>query len=141
MGSSDLGRVFYYSIETTNAAREGARQGIYFDPRTQTNPNNSDAAVLSAVRAEAGDLTLAQGANHCLTGAPSTWGPYYPTAPNSGYVFICYDGNAAQSAPASSTIGVTILYNFQPVTPLAQVVGASSVEVASSVTMRLQAQP
>ena len=37
MGSADLGRVFYYSIAVTNAAREAARQGTYYDPVSNGN--------------------------------------------------------------------------------------------------------
>src|SRR5438874_4636894 len=54
MGTADLARVFYYSIAITNAAREAARQGTYFDP-TATPPTNtfdSTAAVFEAARHE-----------------------------------------------------------------------------------------
>ena len=49
------------------------------------------------------------------------------------------DGSG-QSAAAANTIQVTILYNFQPVTPLASIVGASSVHVEASTTMQVQKQ-
>src|SRR5213082_3333950 len=42
MGSADLGRVFYYSIAVTNAAREAARQGTYFDPISNSNAYRSE---------------------------------------------------------------------------------------------------
>jgi Flp pilus assembly protein TadG len=145
MGSADLGRVFYYSIAVTNAAREAARQGTYYDPTTNTNAFDGYGAVLAAARNDVPSdvtLTLATIAPlHCLTGSPSSWSANYPTDPNTGYVYICFDGqdNPAPDA-AVNTIQVTILYNFQPVTPLASIVGASSVHVEASTTMQVQKQ-
>jgi hypothetical protein len=55
-------------------------------------------------------------------------------------VFICFDGNDSQTSAATQTIQVTILYNFSPVTPLAQVVGAGLVQVEASTTMQVQKQ-
>jgi Flp pilus assembly protein TadG len=144
MGSADLGRVFYYSIAVTNAVREAARQGTYYDPLTNSNVYNSYAQVLATAQSEVpSDVTLnlpASAPSHCLTGTPSSWVPYYPTQPNTGNVFICFDGNDSQVAPATQTIQVTILYNFSPVTPLADVVGASMIQVVASTTMQVQNQ-
>src|SRR5882672_1491546 len=50
MGSADLGRVFYYSIAVTNAAREAARQGTYYDPISGANAYDSYAQVLAAAQ-------------------------------------------------------------------------------------------
>jgi Flp pilus assembly protein TadG len=144
MGSSDLGRVFYYSIAVTNAAREAARQGTYYDPVSSSNKFDDYADVLAAARQDVpSDVTLSQPSispSHCLTGQPSSWSPYYPTQGNSGYVYICFDGNDSQATPATRTIRVIILYNFQPVTPLAGVVGAGTVQVEASTTMQVQTQ-
>ena len=144
MGSADLGRVFYYSIAVTNAAREAARQGTYYDPTSNSNSFDSYSQVLAAAQKEVpSDVTLSVPAvspSHCLTGQPSSWLAYYPSQPNTGSVFICFDGNDAQSTAATQTIQVTILYNFQPVTPLASVVGASSVHVEASTIMQVQKQ-
>src|SRR2546426_3678678 len=144
MGTADLGRVFYYSIAVTNAAREAARQGTYFDPISNSNAYDSYAQVLAAAQQEVpADVTLnlpASSPSHCLTGQPSSWSAYYPSQPNTGYVYICFDGNDSQSSPAQQTIQVNILYNFSPVTPLAGVVGADLVQVVASTTMQVQAQ-
>jgi Flp pilus assembly protein TadG len=145
MGSADLGRVFYYSIAVTNAAREAARQGTYYDPVNGSNTYDSYAQVLAAARQDVpSDVTLSLPSispAHCLTGQPSSWGAYYPSQPNTGYAYICFDGNDSQSTPAQQTIQVTILYNFSPVTPLASVVGASSVHVEAATAMQVQRQP
>jgi Flp pilus assembly protein TadG len=144
MGSADLGRVFYYAIAVTNAAREAARQGTYYDPISASNTYDSYSQVLTAAQKEVpSDVTLSlptSTPSHCLTGAPSSWSIYYPTQPNSGYVFICFDGNDSQTTAATQTIQVTILYNFSPVTPLAQVVGASLIQVEASTAMQVQKQ-
>jgi Flp pilus assembly protein TadG len=144
MGSADLGRVFYYAIAVTNSAREAARQGTYYDPTSGSNAYDSYAQVLAAAQKEVpSDVTLSLPAStpsHCLTGAPSSWSIYYPTQPNTGYVFICFDGNDSQTTAATQTIQVTILYNFSPVTPLATVVGASLIQVEASTAMQVQKQ-
>jgi Flp pilus assembly protein TadG len=144
MGSADLGRVFYYSIAVTNAAREAARQGTYYDPLTNSNVYDSYVQVLATAQSEVpSDVTLSLPAStpsHCLAGAPASWAPYYPAQPNTGYVFICFDANDSQALPAAQTVQVTILYNFSPVTPLADVVGASMIQVEASTTMQVQNQ-
>ena len=147
MGSADLGRVFYYSIAVTNAAREAARQGTYYDPTANPPTNTFDdyADILAAAQRDVpDDVTLGLSTIaplHCLTGPQSSWSANYPTTPNTGYVYICFDGqdNPAPST-ATSTIQVTILYNFQPVTPLADIVGAATVHVVASTTMEVQHQ-
>jgi Flp pilus assembly protein TadG len=146
MGTADLGRVFYYSIAVTNAAREAARQGTYYDPINNINTFDSYAAVLAAAQQDVpSDVTLSFPPplipSHCLTGQPSSWSAYYPTNANTGYVYICFDGlETPPPATASQAITVTILYNFQPVTPLAGMVGASTVHVEASTTMQVQKQ-
>ena len=144
MGSADLGRVFYYAIAITNSAREAARQGTYYDPLSNGNTYDSYSAVLAAAQKEVpSDVTLSLPTttpSHCLTGAPSSWGIYYPGQPNTGWVFICFDGSDSQTTAATQTIQVTILYNFSPVTPLATVVGASLIQVEASTVMQVQKQ-
>jgi Flp pilus assembly protein TadG len=144
MGSADLGRVFYYSIAVTNAAREAARQGTYFDPVSNGNRYDSYAQVLAAAQNEVpSDVTLSlptSAPSHCLTGQPSSWSVYYPSQANTGYAFICFDGNDGQATPAQQTIQVTILYNFSPVTPLGDVVGANLIQVEASTTMQVETQ-
>jgi Flp pilus assembly protein TadG len=147
MGSADLGRVFYYSIAVTNAAREAARQGTYYDPTANPPANTYDdyADILAAAQRDVPtDVTLTMSTIaplHCLTGPQSSWSANYPTDPNTGYVYICFDGqDNPPPSTATSTIQVTILYNFQPVTPLADIVGASTVHVEASTTMQVQHQ-
>ena len=145
MGSSDLGRIFYYSIAVTNAAREAARQGTFYDP-TATPPGNAFddyADILAAAQHEVpSDVTLSLptvAPTHCLTGQPSSWSGNYPTQPNAGFVYICFDGRDMPApSSASSTVQVTILFNFQPVTPMSDLIGASTVHLLASTAMQVQ---
>jgi len=49
LGLTDLGRVFYFDVGLAGAAREGARQAIWFDSKSGTNPYLYDSAIQSAV--------------------------------------------------------------------------------------------
>src|SRR6266567_2613489 len=63
-------------------------------------------------------------------------GTYYDPSSGSNV----YDGYDSQATAATQTIQVIILYNFSPVTPLAEVVGASLIQVEASTTMQVQKQ-
>jgi Flp pilus assembly protein TadG len=55
LGATDLSQLFYYSTSITNAAREGARHGAYFDPLGSPAGNTfaTDTAIFTAVNSEA----------------------------------------------------------------------------------------
>lgn len=143
LGASDLARLFYYSTAVTNAAREGARHGAYYDPLNGgSNTYDNDSAIFSAVNAEGSYLNLTEPCHPnsaCtggLTNCPSY--PYastlYPaiTSSNAGYVFICFNNSTtATSAAIGQPIRVTILYSFKPVTTwvAATVYTAASTEI------------
>lgn len=135
LGASDLARIFYYTTAITNAAREGARHGAYWDPIGHGNTYATDSAIYSAASTEATQTAAGSYLNlsepchpntSCtggLTNCPSY--PYaatlYPpaTSPNSGYVFICFNNTTTATTSAiGQPIQVTILYTFQTVTPL-----------------------
>lgn len=131
LGATDLSQLFYYSTSITNAAREGARHGAYYDPMGWPPGNTfaTDAAIFSAVNAEASYVNLSEPCHPntiCaggLTNCPSYpyAGSLYPptSGANSGYVFICFNNSTtATTATVGQPIRVTILYSFQPVTPL-----------------------
>jgi len=144
MGSTDLGRVFYYSIAVTNAAREGARQGSSYDP-VNGNASAAHASVIAAVRAEAADLNLVEPSPafspvNCQSGPPYA-SAYYPTAANTGYVFACFaENDTLNTGTAGQTVRVTILYNFAPVTPLIENI-SGNIHVQATTTMVIQGQP
>lgn len=131
LGATDLSQLFYYSTSITNAAREGARHGAYYDPLALPGANTfaNDLAIFTAVNAEASYLNLSEpchpntACSGALTNCPTY--PYastiYPpsTAGNTGYVFVCFNNSTtATTATVGQPIRVTILYSFQPVTPL-----------------------
>lgn len=132
LGSADLGQVFYYSLGITNAAREGARHGTVYDPLSNTNKWDDFSDISTAVRNEAtnqgGNLNLIYpppvAPTHCINGTGGGPNPpypnsYYPTAANTGYVFICFnEQEGATTASPGQTVRVAILYNFTPVSPL-----------------------
>jgi Flp pilus assembly protein TadG len=148
LGSADLGRVFYYSIETTNAAREGALAAAIYDP-VNGNASATRAAAVAAARQEATDLTLLQPTGmapaNCESGPPYA-DAYYPTAANTGYIYVCFsvagtENDSASSGTAGQTVRVIILYNFTPITPMVENLGAGHVHVQATTTMVIQGQP
>lgn len=148
LGSADLGRLFFYAVEVTNSAREGVRQGVVYDPVLGSNPNDSYAQVLAFVQGEAADLqesgalsTPTASPSHCLPGTAPYADIYYPSGANTGWVYICFDGDENSAGPASSTIRVTILFNATPITPmLSDLIGGStgSLHVVASTVMLVQ---
>lgn len=129
----DFGRAAYAYSSLSAAAREGARVAI----RTgSVRPANSD--VLAAVQQNA--IGLSVGSAPCVNGYTSG-SLTAPSAPNTGYVYIvagasgqtvnapggqnpaAASGSCAAITPADATsypLSVTIVYLFQPLTPLAQ---------------------
>lgn len=139
--AADLSRMFYYSTAITNAAREGARHGAYYDPMANPGANtyDNDSAIFTAVNTEGSWLNLTEPCHPnsaCtggLTNCPSY--PYSatlypaPTSGNSGYVFVCFNNSTtATTAAVGQPIRVTILYSFKPVTSWV----ASTVHTAAS---------
>src|SRR5256714_6886730 len=121
MGTADLGRVFYYSIAVTNAAREAARQGTYFDPISNSNAYDTYDLVLAAARNEVpADVTLdypTGSPSHCLTGSPSSWRGHYPPQPHAGPAYISFPGNDSQPPPGHHTHPGQNPYNLSPGPP------------------------
>jgi len=145
LGSADLGRVFYYSIAITNAAREGARHGTYYDPTNTSSPNATAAngPILAAVQAEvpAGISVTEPYPPGNPSACPSQ--PYadytYPTQPNTAAVYVCFNENyALTTGTAGQTVRVVILFNFAPVTPTVASFAGSSVHVEGTTVMVVQ---
>jgi Flp pilus assembly protein TadG len=124
LGSADLARAFYYSVALTNAAREGARHGAYFDPFSSTNKYDNATSVLSAVQSEGSYLGIASLSQ--VAGCPGS-APYappypsalFPTTANTGFVYICFNNTPGDTSSAPGRpIRVSVLYTFAPVTPV-----------------------
>ena len=60
--------------------------------------------------------------------------------------FVCFsaagsENDSATSGAAGQTVRVTILYNFTPLTPMAENIGGGSIHVQATTTMVIQGQP
>lgn len=145
LGSADLGRVFYYAIAITNAAREGARHGAYYDPTNPGSPNATAASgpIMAAVQAEVpAGVTVTQPypAPNPSTCPSQPYPDYsYPTQPNTAAVYVCFNENYLLTTGApGQTIRVAILFNFAPVTPMVSSFAGSSVHMEATTVMVVQ---
>src|SRR5438046_9486573 len=111
LGATDLSQLFYYSTSVTNAAREGARHGAYYDPMTFPGGNTyaTDAAVYSAVNNEASYLNLSEPCHPntiCSRSLPNCprypfASPLYPAAANTRYLSAAVR-HATPATPATA---------------------------------------
>jgi Flp pilus assembly protein TadG len=147
----DFGRAAYDYSSLSAAAREGARVAI----RTgSARPANAD--VVAAVQQNAIGLSVSAGP--CLNGYTSGV-LTAPSAPNTGYVYIVPGttgqtvnapggqapavaaGSCVAVTPADAAIyplSVTIVYTFQPLTPLAQQFLGNSLVMTVTSTMNTE---
>ena len=149
-GLVDVGRAVFFSEVLSNAAREGARHGAWFDAGRQTNPYLSDTQIKSAVDAELGTIGIPAAVlktSNCP--APSDGNAFhnppfpdsaYPTTANQPWLYICYN-NAPGPPPASGLVGldlnVIVLYTYSPITPIAnQQFGIFHVAVNQHITVQ-----
>lgn len=117
IGVLDLGRATYYFSAVYNAAREGARYG-------SVHPNSGDAICTRAQPISIG-MTLG-----CVKDNPCS---------SSGND-ICV--NKDTTNPAEAYIEVTVVYQFQPVTPLVlQAFGISTLPISSTSRMFIEGIP
>lgn len=166
MGLIDLSRAFYYSVALQGAAREGARHGAWFNTAARQNNFLYDDAVMTAVTqalsgaglTNPGQITQIKTAG-CLAPTDSNTlnnKPYpqaaYPVTPQTVYVYICYtdpygnkSGTRATAPPDNSwklgDINVSILMNFQLITPLIQGLFGSGIDLAYNEHFTIQGKP
>jgi len=147
-GLVDVGRAVFFSEALSNAAREGARHGAWYDAAKQANPYISETQIQSAVNAELATIGIPNAvlkSSNCP--APSDGNAYHnPPFPNSAYptgnqpwLYVCY--NNAAGPPPSSVIGldlnVIVLYTYSPITPIVnQQFGLFHVAVNQHVTVQ-----
>jgi Flp pilus assembly protein TadG len=165
MGLIDLSRAFYYSVNLQGAAREGARHGAWFNTAARDNNFLDDADIMQAVRqslygAGFSDSQINQVATvGCI--APSDGNgvfnkPYpssdYPSTPQTVNVYICYkdpSGNLYGSMASHPTdnswrlgdVNVSILMNFQLITPLIQGLFGQGIPLAYNEHFTIQGKP
>jgi hypothetical protein len=163
MGLLDLSRAFYYAVSLEGAAREGARHGTWFDTSSRANIYLDDADIMTAVNQSlsgAGLTGTLQTSSGCLVPSDSNAvndKPYaasaYPTSPQSVNVYICYSkpGGAGQTGTIANhptdnswrlgDVNVSLLMNFQLITPFIQSMFGQGVKVAFNQHFTIQGQP
>ena len=154
MGLIDLSRAFYYSVNLQGAAREGARHGAWFATAVRNNPYLDNTDVMTAVKQSlygAGfkdpQITFVNQGG-CLSPSDSNGvnnKPYpqsaFPTTPQTVNVYICYTTPAGAqqgslaTAPGDNSwklgdINVSILMDFQLITPFIQGIFGQGVDLA-----------
>lgn len=154
-GLVDIGRAIYVSEALSNAAREGARHGIWYDSSKLSHPYLFDSEIKSAVDAELAAISLpASVLKNPITTCPATSDgntfhnpPYassaYPTAVNQPWLYICYNNTAGTdytSPPANvgqQDLNVIVLYVYAPLTAIVNT-QFTTVRLANNVHMTVQ---
>jgi TadE-like protein len=135
-GLVDIGRAVYITEALSNAAREGARHGVWFDAPHLQSPYLYDAAIKSVVDQELASASLPASVlrNPGTTCPAVTDGntyhnpPYansaYPPIPNTTWLYICYsntpgvDFGGPPAGQGNTDLNVIVLYTYAPLTPL-----------------------
>ena len=135
-GLVDIGRSAYVSEALSNAAREGARHGAWYDAPDLSHPYLDDADIKATVDSELATIGLPASVlrNPSTTCPNPTDGngyhnpPYpssaYPTAAGQVWLYICYSNTSGLdfTSPATNQgqldLNVIVLYTYGPITPL-----------------------
>jgi len=135
-GLVDIGRSIYVQESLSNAAREGARHGVWYDAPSLSHPFLDDAQIKAAVDAELATISLPASVlkNSTTTCPTPTDGnglhnpPFassaYPPTANQPWLYICYNNTPGldYTSPATNLgqldVNVIVLYTYGPLTPL-----------------------
>lgn len=159
LGLTDLGRVYYFDVGLSGAAREGARQASWFDSGAGNNPYLDDTDIKAAVDGVLTNSGLPQSVleNSSGTTCPSTsdgnalFNPPYDDSAYAGgtlnqpLLYICYDntpGLDLTSPPTDNTfkgddVNVILVMNFGFATGFMQGVLGTSIHVTSNTHMMI----
>jgi Flp pilus assembly protein TadG len=135
-GLADIGRAGFMTEALSNAAREGARHGVWFDAPTLTHPYLDDAQIKSAVDSNLASISLpasvlknpgttcpAPSDGNAFHNPPFPSAAYPPTA-NQTWLYICYNNTPGLDFTTPATgqsqldLNVIVLYTYGPFTPL-----------------------
>lgn len=135
-GLVDIGRSVFISEALSNAAREGARHGVWFNAPTQSHPYLDDAQIKATVDSELATISLPASvlknpSTTCPTTAdgnafhnPPFVSSAYPPTANQTWLYICYNNTPGldftSPAPNESQrdLNVIVLYEYGPLTPI-----------------------
>jgi len=163
MGLLDLSRAFYFAVNLDGAAREGARHGAWFSTNLRANnylDDNDIALAVNQALGGAGVVGTPVPQANCLAPTdtnPDNNKPYlasaYPSSPQAVNIYFCYTypGGAPQtgtmtSAPTDNSwrlgdINVSLLMNFQLITPFIQSLFGNGINVAYNEHFTIQGKP
>jgi len=161
MGLLDFGRAFYYAVGLEGAVREGARHGAWFDTASRSNIYLDDADIMTAVNQAllGAGLTATQAGKGgpCLAGGGNAINnkPYAQTVSGlqKPVVYICYTqpGGGAQYSTITNhptdnawrlgDINVSIIMNFQIITPFMQQLFGSGIPLQFNEHFTIQGKP
>ena len=165
MGLIDLSRAFYFSVSLQGAAREGARHGAWFNTAARQNNFLDDNDVMTAVKQALYGAGFADPQIHlmasggCLAPTDSNGNgnkPYpagaFPATSQHVNVYICYTdpyGNSTGTRPIApldnswklGDINVSLLMNFQLITPLIQGLFGNGLNLAYNEHFTIQGKP
>jgi Flp pilus assembly protein TadG len=137
-GLVDIGRAIYLTEAISNAAREGARHGVWYDAPNRAHPYLKDSEIQSVVDAELAAVSIPHSVLKNAAGTtcptPSNGNGYhnppyansvYPTNVNEPWLYICYNNTPGLDFPSSAAtnqggldLNVIVLYSYGPLTPL-----------------------
>jgi Flp pilus assembly protein TadG len=137
-GLVDIGRAIYITEALSNAAREGARHGVWYDAANRSHPWLRDSEIRSVVDAELAAIsigpTVLKNASGTTCPAPSDGNGYhnppytnasYPTTAGEAWLYICYNNTPGLDFASSAAtnqggldLNVIVLYSYGPLTPL-----------------------
>jgi len=135
-GLVDIGRSIYLSEALSNAAREGARHGAWYDAPNLGHPYLYDAQIKAAVDTELASISMPASVlknpgstcpnttdGNALHNPPFVSSAYPPTA-NLPWLYICYNNTPGldYTSPATNLgqldVNVIVLFTYGPLTPL-----------------------
>ncbi len=135
-GLVDIGRSVFISETLSNAAREGARHGAWYDAPSLSHPYLFDAPIKAAVDADLASISLpASVLKNPGTTCPGTTDgntlhnpPFlssaYPATANQPWLYVCYNNTPGldYASPATNMgqldLNVIVLYTYGPLTPV-----------------------
>ncbi len=166
MGLLDLSRAFYFAVNLEGAAREGARHGAWYNTAARANLYLDDADIMTAVDSSLGGAGLQPSAINFVAQAgclvPTDSNPYnnkpyaasaFPATPQTVNVYICYTrpGGGSQTGTMATNpsdnswrlgdINVSLLMNFQLITPLIQGLFGNGINLAYNEHFTIQGKP
>lgn len=135
-GLIDIGRSIFIQETLSNAVREAARHGVWFDAPSLSHPYLDDSQIKAAVDSELAAISLPASVlknSSATCPSPSDGNGYhnppyqssfYPTATNQPWLYICYNNTPGldYTSPATNLaqtdLNVILLYSYSPLTPI-----------------------